>query len=159
MNYRIERTEPYSLFGVAIQLTPEDTRMEHIFDKLGLYAGEVLENGSHDATNLAAGQTVGTLLTAVRFDFKPDGSCKFMFAAPKPDRDVDSTFTVIDVPQTEWAVFDYKQVLYPETHEPLYRGIYEEWFPTSEYEQAEGPCLERFPEGKTEVWIPIQRKS
>jgi len=51
MNYRIEKTGPFYLFGASIELSPEDSRFTNIFDKLGLYTDEVLENGSHDATN------------------------------------------------------------------------------------------------------------
>lgn len=161
MNYRIEKTEPFSLFGFSIPLTPVDTRMNNIFDRLGLYADEVMENGSHAATNFAAGQPEGTLLTAVRFGFQSDGSCQFMFAADMPEQGIGENtdgFTVLEISSAVWAVFKYKLVYYPETHEPLYRKIYEEWFPTSDYEQAEGPCLERFSQDNMEAWIPIRRR-
>lgn len=159
MDYRIQNTQPFTLFGVAIPLLPEETHTDAIFDRLGLYADEVMENGTHDATNRAAGQPAGTLLTGVRFDFQPDGACRFMFAAPLPAQGVGDEFTVLDVPAATWAVFDHEQVVYPQTHEALYREIYAQWFPTTAYEQAPGPCLERFPQGKTEIWIPIQRKA
>jgi len=159
MDYRIEKTAPFSIFGATIQLDTNDGKFENIFSRLGVYARDVLENGTHDATNLAAGRPAGSLLTSVRFDFKPDGSCKFMFAAKLPDKGVGDAFTVLPIPATTWVVFGYKQVIYPETTSELYERIYSEWFPTSGYEQAEGPCLEYYPNDKMEVWIPIQQKS
>ena len=76
----------------------------------------------------------------------------------KPGTIVSMLLLVLSLPAATWAVFEHRQVYYPETNESLYRGIYAEWFPTTDYEQARGPCLERYPNGITEAWIPIQRK-
>ncbi|WP_084165466.1 GyrI-like domain-containing protein [Paenibacillus massiliensis] len=44
----------------------------------------------------------------------------------------------------------------------LWERIYSEWFPTSEYEQVEGPSFEMYcgmaVNDSGEIWIPVQKK-
>lgn len=47
----------------------------------------------------------------------------------------------------------------------VWKRIYSEWFPSSGFEQVEGPCMEKYfwdddkyDKYKCEVWIPVRRK-
>lgn len=47
----------------------------------------------------------------------------------------------------------------------VWRRIYSEWFPSSNFEQVEGPCIEKYywmddrqAVSICEVWIPVKRK-
>jgi len=47
----------------------------------------------------------------------------------------------------------------------LWRLIYSEWFPSSGFEQIEGPCIEKYfwdddqyINYSCELWIPVKRK-
>ena len=63
-----------------------------------------------------------------------------------------------------------KNVLYINKTENLaiqyvWKRIYSEWFPSSGFEQVEGPCMEKYfwdddkyDKYKCEVWIPVRRK-
>lgn len=49
--------------------------------------------------------------------------------------------------------------------EDVWKRIYSEWFPSSGFEQVEGPCIEKYfwnndkyDEYTCEVWIPVRRK-
>lgn len=49
--------------------------------------------------------------------------------------------------------------------EDVWKRIYSEWFPSSGFEQVEGPCIEKYfwnndkyDEYTCEVWIPVTRK-
>lgn len=75
-----------------------------------------------------------------------------------PDR-----FAQLDVAATTWAVFEAIGP-FPATLQETWGRIYSEWFPTSAYEQAEGPEIlwnERedyaSPTFRSEIWIPVAR--
>lgn len=107
MQYRIEKTEPYQVFGRAI--TPDWGETD--WEKWGQYADLVLEDGSHDATNIAAGFP-GTTVEMIRTDqwdasrihllqaihFFTEGARRFMYGWEVPENGVDGSFTVVDVP-------------------------------------------------------------
>ena len=66
----------------------------------------------------------------------------------------------MNVPSQIWAIFpDSKCDI-----QNLWRRIYSEWFPTSEYEQVEGPTFEMYygqashKNGFGEIWIPVKKK-
>jgi AraC family transcriptional regulator len=52
--------------------------------------------------------------------------------------------TTIEVPSLTWAVFEeYGEMLDQIAIHKTWKRIYAEWFPTSGYEQAMGPCMEK----------------
>ncbi|TFJ89344.1 GyrI-like domain-containing protein, partial [Lentibacillus salicampi] len=75
-----------------------------------------------------------------------------------------NNFTQLDVPALTWAVFESVGP-FPETLQDIWGRIYAEWFPSSNYEQVEGPEIlwnenkdTSSPEFKSEIWIPITEK-
>lgn len=48
------------------------------------------------------------------------------------------SFAELDVPASTWAVFEAVGP-FPDTLQSVWGRIYSEWFPSSHYEQAEGP--------------------
>lgn len=173
MRYRIEKTVPYQLFGQAI--TPDWAETD--WEKWGEYADKVLEDGSHDATNIAAGFPGDALemiendewdvsrihlLQAVHF-YSPDGAKQFLYGWELPAGGVDASFTVVDVPETTWAVFSADEADRFAVKK-LYDYCYTEWFPSSGYQQAEGPVIEKYsdsPDGAGwihELWMPVKTK-
>lgn len=71
----------------------------------------------------------------------------------------------LKVPASAWAVFE-AQGPFPETLQNLWGRIYSEWFPSSIYQQTEGPEI-LWNEGKdlssdsfkSEIWIPVTKKT
>jgi hypothetical protein len=64
-----------------------------------------------------------------------------------------------------WAVFESVGPM-PDAIQDVWRRIFSEWFPTNEYEHADGPELEVYEDGgmsspdyKCWVWIPVVKKS
>lgn len=51
----------------------------------------------------------------------------------------------MDIPAFTWVVFESKGMM-PEKNEiqNVWKRIYYEWFPSSGFEQVEGPCLEKY---------------
>lgn len=70
----------------------------------------------------------------------------------------------LDVPASTWAVFESVGP-FPETLQNLWGRIYSEWFPSSGYEQVEGPEIlwnehkdTASPAFRSEIWIPVTKK-
>ncbi|WP_413783342.1 GyrI-like domain-containing protein [Paenibacillus mucilaginosus] len=72
--------------------------------------------------------------------------------------EIPKRFTKLSVPALTWAIF-----LEPQCDlQKLWERVYTEWFPTSGYEQVEGPQFEMYygMPGHTqgEIWIPVKKK-
>ena len=72
--------------------------------------------------------------------------------------------TVYTVPPLTWAVFTAVGPV-PGSVQETFRRIFQEWFPSTNYEHAHGPELEVYldgdssaPDYRCEVWIPIVKK-
>ncbi len=70
----------------------------------------------------------------------------------------------LEVPASTWAVFESVGP-FPDTLQNIWGRIYSEWFPSSNYEQTEGPEILwnehkdiTSPTFKSEIWIPILKK-
>jgi AraC family transcriptional regulator len=72
--------------------------------------------------------------------------------------------THLEVPALTWAVFESVGP-FPETLQDIWGRIYSEWFPSTNYQQTEGPEIlwnehkdVSSPTFKSEIWIPILKK-
>jgi AraC family transcriptional regulator len=70
----------------------------------------------------------------------------------------------ITIPSHTWAIFESTGPM-PDAIQNVWKRIFSEWFPSSNYEHAKGPELELYPEGDTnspdyycEIWIPVIQK-
>ncbi len=167
INFKIEKTESYQLFGKDDIIVP----MEHKFslDFIKNYGEMVVENGSHAVINITAGFLCGDdypfhLLHGIYFKDK-EGSIHFMYGWEKPDYELDESFTVIDVPKTTWAVFtcngEHKELL-----PKIWTYIYSSWLYTSDYKIEDHIIIEKeswIDEKQNvlhaEVWLPIKNEN
>lgn len=70
----------------------------------------------------------------------------------------------LEVAASAWAVFEAVGP-FPETLQNVWGRIYSEWFPSSSYEQTEGPEIlwnadkdTTSPTFRSEIWIPVKKK-
>jgi len=158
MNYKIENKNEFSLFGKSITLTSDQDK----FEILPLFGDQIMEDGTHDKINSMAGNPPGTLLSGVHFGFNVDtGVSQYMFAADLPTELLCDEFTTLDVPALTWVVFA-DESMNPLAILNIWKRVYTEWFPTSEYVQTDGPCIEKYLwldethlSHRCELWIPI----
>lgn len=168
MQYQIIETQPFKVFGMdVVQIdgwTPEKF-LEH--------ADRVIENGSHDATNIAAGflgnaqemiakdewdVTKIHLLDAIHF-WDEAGNKYFMYGWELPETGVNEQFTILEIPLTSWVVVTIQLDGDRSVIVRCYNDLYVNWFPTSGYEQAPGrPVIEKYDEKNAELWMPIMKK-
>ncbi len=79
-------------------------------------------------------------------------------------KDCPEQFAQLEVAASTWAIFEAVGP-FPETLQNVWGRIYSEWFPSSNYELAEGPEIlwneqkdTSSPNFKSEIWIPVLRK-
>ena len=72
--------------------------------------------------------------------------------------DVPDGMHSLEIPACKWAIFT-SPISGPEPIQKLEEKIVMDWLPNSNYEFANAPDIElSFPDGKTEVWLPIVDK-
>jgi AraC family transcriptional regulator len=168
MQYNIKQTEPYSLFGLnPIQVDGWQT------EPFLKYADTVIEDGTHDAINIAAGflglaqEMIKSdawdtkklhLLQAIHF-YDEAGKKYFMYGWECPENGVDERFSILNMSETTWvavtAILDDERDSIKKSYEDLYMN----WFPTSGYNQAPNrPIIEKYDWEKCELWMPIEKK-
>ncbi len=164
IGFKIDKTEPYQLFGKNDIIVP----MEHKYaiDFIKNYGEMVVENGSHAAVNIAAGFPVGDnypfhLLHGIFFKDCEERT-HFMYGWEKPSQELEESFTVIDVPETTWAVFTYVGE-HMEGLPKVWTYIYTNWLYTSGYKIGDQIIIEKesWMDEKenvlrAEVWLPIK---
>lgn len=79
-------------------------------------------------------------------------------------KDCPDHLTQLEVPASTWAVFEAVGT-FPNALQDVWGRIYSEWFPSSNFEQIEGPeilCAGAndltSPSFKCEIWVPIAKK-
>ncbi|BBH19218.1 AraC family transcriptional regulator [Paenibacillus baekrokdamisoli] len=165
MNYRIVEQQASTVIGkdVVIRTDP--------FKEIPEFVEKIWKNGTHDQINEVVGRSFGTLLYGYYFDFKEDGTRRYMMGYELPEGcDAPPGFTVIHVPTQMYAVFESRETMTEDVEigleiQNVWRRIYSEWFPSSNFEQVESPCIEKYywvddrqVDSICEVWIPVKRK-
>lgn len=165
MNYRIVEEKASIVVGKEVIIKTEAST------EIPVFVEKIWKDGTHDRINEAAGRPAGSLLYGYYFDFSEDGTRRYMMGTQLPeDMDVPEELTVLHVSGQTYVVFDSRESIPNDVEIGLeivnvWRRIYSEWFPSSNFEQVEGPCIEKYywaneshTESVCEVWIPIRRK-
>ena len=155
MNYRIEPREAFEMFGFYGEISREQ---EKAFAEVPQFLKKCDDDLIPDRINEFLGRFHDTTLHSAVFDYT-DTSFKYMICYHLPKEiEVPQEFTKLSVPALTWVIFPEPQC----EIQKLWKRIYSEWFPTSEYEQVEGPGFEMYygMAGHVigEIWIPVRRK-
>ncbi|WP_405175327.1 AraC family transcriptional regulator [Paenibacillus sp. FSL H8-0261] len=157
MNYRIEQRGSFEMFGVYGFINAEQ---KTAFSEVPQFRIKCDDDGSVDLMNDLLGRFGDTMLHAALYDHTKE-SFKYMVCYHLPKGlELPERFTKLSVPTLTWAIFPEPQC----DMQKLWQRIYSEWFPTSEYEQVEGPSFEmyygmaRHGNVSGEIWIPVKKK-
>ena len=135
MEYRIMDRPAFEMFGVAGQING----WEDPFEAVPAFNRKCDEDGSVDEMNALLGRFHDTYLHAALYDFTEEGF-QYMICYYLPEgMAIPEKFKKLSVPALTWAVFTMPENI---TIKEFRRRIWREWFPTSGYEQAEGPEFE-----------------
>lgn len=161
MNYRIVKKDAFKMFGVDFQTTTVDKRL---YKEIPEFCDRIWEDGTHLSMNTFLGYPKMNMLHGVHYDFREDGSRRYMMGWEVPEKQIPNQYTLLQIPAHTWAVFEGKGIM-PEglVIQDIWRRIYTEWFPSSGFQQVEGPCIEKhfwldemYQKYTCEVWIPIK---
>ncbi|MCL2407005.1 MAG: AraC family transcriptional regulator [Defluviitaleaceae bacterium] len=176
MDYRIEAREGFQVFGIEevfeVEAGLHGYEKDNLKRKPADLWEECLTDGRVDKLEEAAGDLpafVGKNLGKVNAicDYKetapgtfPYMLCAFRGASSKIDG-----YTVADVPAHTWAIFPSEKHPWSElgnTIETLYKRIFSEWLPTSNYEQVGDLDMELYGGDEEysyiEIWLAVRKK-
>lgn len=159
--YKIVQKEGFKVFGVSFETTKVN---DEAYRDIPKFISGIFENGVHDRINEMLGRPKGSLLSGFHYDFKEDGTRKYMMGHEMVREEFTGEFTVLSVPELTWAVFEgFGKGPDNFIIQDIWRRVYSEWFPSSGFEQVEGPCMEKnFLDDESgyrcELWIPVKRK-
>lgn len=165
LNYRMMEEVESTVIGESITIYNDP------YKEIPEFVRRIWNDGTHDRINEILGQPAHNLLYGYFYDFEEDGTKRYLMGYDLPEgQEVPSEFDVLHIPAITYAVFESRETL---TDEPdsgqeiqnVWRRIYSEWFPSTNFEQVEGPCIEKYywvddqrVESICEVWIPVRRK-
>lgn len=163
MIYRIVEKQQFKVFGVDFLTTIVE---DACYTEIPEFCDKIWEDGTHYKINKILGYPRMHMLHGIHYDFKGDGSRRYMMGWEVTEKDVPQEFNILDIPACTWAVFEGKGGMPQKLAiQDVWRSIYLEWFPSSGFEQVEGPCMEKYfwnddqyDNYTCEVWIPVKRK-
>ncbi|WP_439390500.1 GyrI-like domain-containing protein [Bacillus velezensis] len=163
MNYRIEEKEAFRIVGIKKRVpilfkgvNPDIASMWESLDETAINQLKELSNAApvgliSASTNFSEGRT------------EENGELDHYIGAATT-RHCPDHLSQLEVPASTWAVFEAAGS-FPDALQEVWGRIYSEWFPSSHYEQIEGPEIlwnehkdVTSPSFKSEIWIPISKK-
>lgn len=163
MNYRIEEKEGFHIVGIK-------KRVSIVFHGVNPEIASMWESLNDERINmlkkLSNVEPVGLLSASTNFSegrMEEKGELDH-YIGVATTRECPDNLTQLEVSASTWAVFQAVGP-FPDTLQNVWGRIYSEWFPSSNYEQTEGPEIlwnehkdVTSPTFKSEIWIPVLKK-
>ncbi|MFD6211190.1 GyrI-like domain-containing protein [Peribacillus sp. NPDC060253] len=163
MNYRIEGKEAFRIIGIK-------KRVPIIFNGVNPEIASMWESLDEKTINelkkLSNVEPLGLLSASANFSggrLEEKGELDH-YIGVATTRECPNNLTLLEVDASTWAVFEAAGP-FPETLQNVWGRIYSEWFPSSNYEQIEGPEIlwnekkdVTSPTFRSEIWIPVLKK-
>ncbi|MBO8163507.1 MAG: AraC family transcriptional regulator [Brevibacillus sp.] len=163
MNYRIEKKGAFRVVGIKKRvpivfhgINPEIAAMWKTLDNKTIQTLKQLSNV----------EPMGLIQASANFSegrMEEKGELDH-YIGVATTKECPDHLTQLEVPAATWAVFQSVGP-FPDTLQETWGRIYSEWFPSSGYEQIEGPEILwnehndiNSPTFKSEIWIPIVKR-
>ncbi|MFJ8416788.1 AraC family transcriptional regulator [Bacillus paramycoides] len=163
MNYRIEEKDPFRIIGiqkrVPIVFTGVNEKIASMWKSLDSQSIETLKSLSNiEPTGIIS---ASTNFSERRMEEKGELDHYIGVATTK---DCPEQFKQLEVAASTWAIFEAIGP-FPNALQNVWGRIYSEWFPSSNYELAEGPEILwneskeiSSPNFRSEIWVPVLKK-
>ncbi|MBK5507707.1 AraC family transcriptional regulator [Bacillus sp. TH12] len=163
MNYRIEEKGPFQIIGiqkrVPIVFNGVNEEIASMWKSLDSQSIETLKSLSNiEPTGIIS---ASTNFSEGRMEEKGELDHYIGVATTK---DCPKQFKQLEVAASTWAIFEAVGP-FPDALQNVWGRIYSEWFPSSNYELAEGPELlwneskdVSPPNFRSEIWVPVLKK-
>ncbi|WP_432402098.1 AraC family transcriptional regulator [Wukongibacter sp. M2B1] len=163
MNYRIEEKEEFQIVGIRKRVPIIFNGVNPAIEAMWKSLDEEIICKLKELSNV---EPLGLLSASTNFSegrMEEKGELDH-YIGVATTRDCPKDLTQLKVPALSWAVFEAVGP-FPDTLQDVWGRIYSEWFPSSNYEQAEGPEI-LWNENKdvssqnfrSEIWIPVLKK-
>jgi AraC family transcriptional regulator len=163
MEYRIETKPAFHLTGVPLRTTTRDGLS---FQEIPALWERCMNDGTLARLQalVPQGSAIGVAGICAEFDM-PSGEFSYFIAVETPADRSALPAGSRDIPAlaATWGIFESRGPL-PESIQGLMQRIFNEWFPSSGWEHADGPELEiysrgdiRAPDYYSEIWIPLKK--
>lgn len=163
MNYRIEEKEAFHLVGiqkrVPIVFNGVNPEIAAMWQSLTMTMINTLKQLS-DVAPIGL-LSASTNFSEGRMEEKGELDHFIGVATTKP---CPENLMQLDVAASSWAVFEVVGP-FPETLQNVWGRIYSEWFPSSGYEQVQGPEIlwnadkdTTSPTFRSEIWVPVLKR-
>jgi AraC family transcriptional regulator len=163
MNYRILEKEAFRIIGIK-------KRVPIIFNGVNTEIAAMWQSLNTEMIlqlkELSNVEPMGLISASVNFSegrMEEKGELDHYIGAATT-RECPDNLAQLEVPSATWAVFEAVGP-FPDTLQNVWGRIYAEWFPSSNYEVAQGPEIlwnenkdVTSPTFKSEIWIPVLKK-
>ncbi len=163
MNYRIEEKKAFSIVGIK-------KRVPIIFNGVNPGIADMWKSLNlemiRELKELSNVQPLGMISASTNFSegrMEERGELDH-YIGVATTKECPDNFARLEVPALTWAVFEAVGP-FPNTLQDVWGRIYSEWFPSSNYQIAEGPEILwnenkdiTSPNFKSEIWIPVIKK-
>lgn len=162
MNYRIVEKEAFRIVGMK-------KRVPLIFEGVNPEIAAMWQSLDMDTINelksLSNIEPKGLISASTNFSERmAENSELDHYIGAATTNECPGHFANLEVAASTWAVFEAVGP-FPETLQNVWGRIYAEWFPSSSYEQTEGPEIlwnadkdTTSPTFRSEIWIPVKMK-
>lgn len=163
MNYKIEEKQAFDMFGISTVINADEDFLEQPFIEIPKFWARCVSDGTIDRIRAAAGLGENGQLHGVLYNSQGE-TFSYMIGYFLPQSGLPEGFEQLQIPPQTYAIFSTG--LYPDGQSgihDLWRRIWGEWFPSSNYEFANGPEFEMtYDRGNNmyemEIWIPVVKK-
>jgi AraC family transcriptional regulator len=163
MNFRIENKEAFRIIGIK-------KRVGIVFHGVNPEIASMWASLDEEAIRLLKGLSnvapLGLISASTNFSegrMEEKGELDHYIGAAST-KECPVHLAQLEVRASEWAVFEAVG-RFPDALQEVWGRIYSEWFPSSQYEQIEGPEMLwneskdiASPTFKSEIWIPVKKK-
>lgn len=163
MNYRIVEKEAFHLVGIK-------KRVPIIFNGVNPEIAAMWQSLDMEKINklkqLSNVEPVGLLSASTNFSegrMEEKGELDH-FIGVATNKECPEGLTILEVPELTWAVFEAVGP-FPDILQNIWGRIYSEWFPSSNYDLAQGPEIlwnehkdVSSPTFRSEIWVPVSQK-
>ena len=177
MDYRIETKEAFQVFGIEEMFKDEAGTLDTTINLDSIRKPSDLwddchANGAYEKLFKASGvlppfvnSELSSVHAACDYRETESGTFPYMLCAFRTQDSKPGGFTVVDIPSHTWAIFPTGFFDWDDCGEvlgSLYKRIFAEWLPTSNYEQVGSLDMELYggddKQGYIEIWLAIQKK-
>jgi AraC family transcriptional regulator len=176
MDYRIETKEAFQVFGIEDVFKIVDGIHGEGFDaserKPSDLWDEGFANGANDKLEAASGdlpafvnKNMGKIHAVCDYRKTEPGTFPYMLCAFRSPNSNTEGYTIADISAHTWAIFPSERCAWSDfgkTIEALYKRVFSEWLPTSNYEQVGSLDMEIYggddDHAYVEIWLAVKRK-